>query len=71
MKIKARFKGQPNSLGYRPGVEYILSFRTQNDISRPFHKHITINRIEAGVLNVQSYCPYESLKGFLKNWEVL
>lgn len=72
MKIKARFKGVRRLPYFIPEHDYSLNFRTQNEPSKPYYNHIIIiatDRFGSEILN--TLCPYESLKGFLKNWEVL
>lgn len=58
MKIKAKFKGS-NSLGYENGKNYFLWF----DIAA---NKIVIYRIDGS----GGACVYDTLKGFLNNWQV-
>jgi len=47
MKIKAKFKGQDGSLGYRNGENYTLLFTVQDNRRLPYYDHIIIRRIIA------------------------
>jgi len=67
MRIKARFTGQP-SLGYETGKEYVLSIRISHSYRAEGHVLILDTSREA---SKGQKCPYDSLRKFLDNWEVL
>jgi len=63
MIIKAIFKGERDLLGYVVGQQYTLSFVIERG-------NIIIRCLSLTIYN-GGYCPYQSLKLFLNNWEVL
>lgn len=71
MKIKAKFKGADGSMGYRNGVNYALSFDTV--FARPPYQTKKQEFILVKSINPTAGGDpvfYESLKGFLNNWQV-
>jgi hypothetical protein len=61
IKIKAIFRGADGSLGYRTGRIYELYFYTH--VGKIIIRHQTFE--------IRGRCPYNSLKLFLDNWEVM
>lgn len=57
-QVIAKFKGTP-SLGYMTGKSYELSLIMSNS-------KVWISREDGS-----GECPYDTLTGFLKNWEIL
>jgi len=70
MEVLARFKGKNGSCGYEHGREYTLAVATQNKPSLPYFNHLIINPLYA-ISGVIKDVPYETMSGFLKNWEVI
>lgn len=63
MIVYAKFKGT-ESLGYKNGETYLLSFHTE------YSKDIPNGEIKITNYKAEPY-KYDSLKLFLDNWEVL
>jgi hypothetical protein len=61
ISIKAKFKGQDKSLGYRKWKVYYLFFWINEE------QFVCISSTE----NPSVICPYENLWLFLQNWEVI
>jgi hypothetical protein len=59
LKVKAKFKGQDGSLGYKHGEVYNL------------HMAIALNKLIITLPTGSNLCPYGSMKAFLQNWDVL
>jgi len=63
IKVKAIFKGQDGSCGYKHGQEYALTIWNQSKIS---NENIAIELSDNPDKN---YCEYESIVSFLNNWD--
>ena len=61
--IKAIFKGQDGSCGYRTNREYILTIWHHSESG---HRNIAI---ELADKPDENYCEYESIVSFLNNWD--
>jgi len=68
-KVKAIFKGQDGSVGYKNGQEYTLTVWQHPPSNNGHHSYIVIERIpnhaEGG------YCEYETIGSFLSNWDCI
>jgi uncharacterized protein YaiE (UPF0345 family) len=63
-KIKAIFRGQDGSLGYRTNKEYSLNLEHKRG------DNISINTAKIEEMNVLAGdCEYESMTSFLQNWD--
>jgi hypothetical protein len=63
-KIKAVFRGQDGSLGYRTNKEYSLNLEHKRG------DNISIDTIKKEEMNVLAGgCEYESMTSFLQNWD--
>lgn len=59
MLVSAIFIGEEGSMGYKHGITYQIRFSIKQD-------KISIQRP-----NGTGVCPYDSLKKFLENWNVI
>ncbi len=62
-KVKAVFKGQDGSCGYKNGMEYTLTVWQHSEGG---HRNIAI---ELADKPDEGYCEYETIIGFLSNWD--
>lgn len=60
MRIKAIFRGQNKSCGYKTGREYTLVVRHH------IKEYVQIENAEGG-----GYCDYDSVVAFLSNWDMI
>ncbi len=63
IKVKAVFKGQDGSCGYKHGTEYTLTVWHH---SADGNKNIAIELADKPDVN---YCEYETIVSFLNNWD--
>jgi hypothetical protein len=65
-RIKAIFKGQDGSCGYKNGKEYVLNLTHK----RNGKGRIAINRYRVSEMNIlDGDCEYDSMTAFLRNWD--
>ncbi len=65
IKIKAVFKGENNSYGYKVGEEYILKVRQPSEVEC---KKVTI---ELADRQEKNYHEYENIVLFLRSWDIV
>lgn len=63
--IKAIFKGQDGSCGYKHGMEYELTLWQHSESG---HRNLAI---ELSDINLENYCEYGSVLSLLENWDCI